>query len=301
VYQSSAHPILRIFVCKGELVVQFSCAQPAKQVYQKRGSMVRSPVLGVTRKGKHPMKVLHLDVLNRYLQAQAALPKKARRPQPLAITISREVGAGGITIAELLAQRLDATEKAPVTCPWAVFDAGLAKRVLEDHELPPNLERFMTEDVRLPVEEIVEEVLGLHPSAWTLVQHTTQTILRLADLGHTILVGRGSNVITARLPNVFHVRLVAPVAVRIRHAAECYHLGEAEAAKLVRVQDHARRRYLGRYFNAEIDDPTLYDVTLNTGRLGFARTAEVIAQLAIQHHSRFCEGIVTDLTKISSQ
>jgi hypothetical protein len=31
---------------------------------------------------------------------------------------------------------------------------------------------------------------------------------------------------------------------------------------------------------AEIDDPTLYDVTLNTGRLGFARAAEGIAQLA---------------------
>jgi hypothetical protein len=28
---------------------------------------------------------------------------------------------------------------------------------------------------------------------------------------------------------------------------------------------------------------SLYDVTLNTGRLGFARTAEAIAQLALQH------------------
>jgi hypothetical protein len=51
----------------------------------------------------------------------------------------------------------------------------------------------MTEDAQLlPVEAIVEEVLGLHPSGWTLVQHTTKTILRLAGLGHTILVGRGA-------------------------------------------------------------------------------------------------------------
>ncbi len=82
---------------------------------------------------------------------------------------------------------------------------------------------------------------------------------------------------------------MAPLATRIRHAAEYYHLSEAEAAKLVNEQDHARRRYLRRYFNAEIDDPTLYDVTLNTGRLGFARTAEVIAQLALQHHHAFAE------------
>ena len=218
---------------------------------------------------------MKVEVFGSYLQSQAALPGMVRELHPLAITISREVGAGGKTIADLLGQRLTAAEKTPAASPWIVFDSSLAKQVLEDHNLPPDLERFMTEDARLlPVEAIVEEVLGLHPSGWTLVQHTTQTILRLAGLGHTILVGRGANVITARLPNVFHVRLVAPLATR---------MSEVEAAKLVREQDHARRRYVRRFFNSEIDDPSLYDVTLNTGRLGFARTAEAIAQLALQH------------------
>jgi cytidylate kinase len=229
---------------------------------------------------------MKIDVFRSYLQSQAVFPEKAREPQ-LAITISREVGAGGRTIGELVGQRLAVSEKTPVSSTWAVFDANLAKQVLEDHKLPPNLERFMTEDARLPVEAIVEEVLRLHPSGWTLVQHTTKTILRLAGLGHVILVGRGGNVITARLPNVFHVRLVAPLAMRIRHTAKYYQLNEAEAAKFVREKDRARRRYVRRYFNAEIDDPTLYDVTLNTGRFGFARAAETIAQLALQHHHAF--------------
>jgi cytidylate kinase len=227
---------------------------------------------------------MKVDIFGSYLQSQAALPEQVRELHPLAITISREVGAGGRTIAEMLGERLTAAEKTPDASPWIVFDSSLAKQVLEDHKLPSHLERFMNEDARLlPVEAIVEEVLGLHPSGWTLVQHTTQTILRLAGLGHTILVGRGANVITARLPNVFHVRLVAPFATRIQHTAKYYHLSEAEAAKLVREQDHARRRYVRRYFNSEIDDPSLYDITLNTGRLGFAHTAEVIAQMALQH------------------
>jgi cytidylate kinase len=232
---------------------------------------------------------MKVDIFGSYLQSQAGVPEKGRESQPLSITISREVGAGGRTIAELLGQRLTAAEETPAISPWAVFDANLAKQVLEDHKLPPNLERFMAEDARLPVESIVEEVLGLHPAGWTLVQHTTQTILRLAGLGHTILVGRGANIITARLPNVLHVRLVAPFATRIRHSAEFYHLSETEAAKFVREQDQARRRYVRRYFNAEIDDPTLYDVTLNTGRLGFARAAEAIAQLAWQHRNALAE------------
>ena len=235
------------------------------------------------------MKGSQLDVFNRYLKAQVAVPENTREPRPLAITISREAGAGGIMIAELLAKRLTAIEKRAATSPWAVFDANLAKQVLEDHKLPPELERFITEDTRLPIEEIVEELLGLHPSAWKLVQHTTKTILRLAGLGRAILVGRGASVITARLLNVFHVRLVAPLATRIQHAAEYYRLSEAEAAKLVLERDQARRRYLRRYFNAEIDDPTLYDATLNTGRLGFAGSAEAIEQLALQHYRAFVE------------
>ena len=183
------------------------------------------------------MKGSQLQVFNRYLKAQVAMPENTREPRRLAITISREAGAGGIIIAELLAKRLTAIEKTAATSPWAVFDANLAKQVLEDHKLPPELERFITEDTRLPIEEIVEEVLGLHPSAWRLVQHTTKTILRLAGLGRAILVGRGASVITARLLNVFHVRLVAPLETRIRRAAEYYHLSEAEAARLVMERD----------------------------------------------------------------
>jgi cytidylate kinase len=231
------------------------------------------------------MSVSLLNNFSHYLQAQASRPENDRAVRPLAITISREAGAGAVTVAELLRQRLTAAETAPSSSPWAVFDANLAKQVLKDHQLPPDLARFMAEDARLPVEAIVEEILGLHPSGWTLVQQTTQTILRLAGLGHSIVVGRAGNIITARLPNVFHVRLVAPLVTRIQHSAEYYHLSEAEAAKLVREQDQARRRY----FNAEIDEPTLYDVTLNTGRMGFVRAAEVIAEAGLRHHQAFAE------------
>jgi cytidylate kinase len=231
------------------------------------------------------MSVSLLDNFIHYLQTQASRPENDRAVRPLAITISREAGAGAITVAELVRQRLTAAETVPSSCPWAVFDANLAKQVLKDHQLPPDLVRFMGEDARLPVEAIVEEILGLHPSGWTLVQHTTQTILRLAGLGRSIVVGRGGNIITALLPNVFHVRLVAPLVTRIRHCAEYYHLSEDEAAKFVRAQDQARRRY----FNAEINDPTLYDVTLNTGRMGFVRAAEVIAEAGLRHHEAFAK------------
>jgi hypothetical protein len=101
-------------------------------------------------------------------------------------------------------------------------------------KLPPQLESLMTEEAKLPIEEVVEELLGLHPSRWTLVQHTTKTILKLVSLGHAVIVGRGSHVITARLPNVLHIRLVAPFSTRLRYFIDYYKLTSYEAEKVLR-------------------------------------------------------------------
>jgi cytidylate kinase len=229
-----------------------------------------------------------LQAFSSYLSSQAAAQEKASQAQQPSITISRETGSGAVTIAQMLVEQLNAASKSPGnTAGWMVFDRNLAKQVLTDHELPQNWERFVVEDARLPVEAIVEELLGLHPTQWTLVQHTTKTILRIASLGRAILVGRGAEAITSRLPFVFHVRLVAPLENRIQHASRYYNLTEEDAAKMIKEADHARRRYLRRYFDADVDDPLLYDVVLNTGRLGFVQTAELIAQAAMGQYAEF--------------
>ncbi|MBV9490415.1 MAG: cytidylate kinase-like family protein [Verrucomicrobia bacterium] len=218
-----------------------------------------------------------------YVQSQSAVPIPEREPHPLAITISREAGAGAVTIAQMVAERLRALEKTPGAPPWTVVDANLAEQVAKDHKLPERLKNLITEEARAPVNTAVEELLGLQPSPWTLVQHTTETILRLAQLGRVILVGRGGNIITARLSHVLHVRLVAPWDDRVNHLARLSEVSHAEAARIAKSRDQARRAYLRRYFNVEIDDPTLYDLTLNTGRLGFARTADLILEAARSH------------------
>jgi cytidylate kinase len=231
-----------------------------------------------------------LQAFSSYLSSQAAAQDKVYQPQQPSITISRETGAGAVTIAQMLVERLNAVSKpSGDTASWMIFDRNLAKHVLTDHELSQNLEKFMVEDARLPVEAIVEELLGLHPTQWTLVQHTTKTILRLAALGRAILVGRGAEAITSRLPFVFHVRLVAPLEKRIQHTSKYYKLTEEDAAKMIKEADHARRRYVRRYFDADVEDPLLYDLVLNTGRLGFVRTAELIAQAAMRHHEEFLD------------
>src|SRR5271169_5176248 len=177
------------------------------------------------------MKKNLLDDFRRYLEAQYALAEKKPRPQMPAITISREAGAGAITIGQLVAKILDQRCPGNPACPWAVFERNLVEKMLQDHKLPAALERFMPEDAAFPLNDAVETLLGLHPSSWTLVEHTTHTIRRLAIMGNVILIGRGSNIISAHLPHVLNVRLVAPFRDRVRHVEEYHQVKPAEAAQ----------------------------------------------------------------------
>src|SRR5260370_35208665 len=121
----------------------------------------------------------------------------------------------------------------------------------------------MVEDGGLPVESIVEELLGLHPNTWWLTQQTTKTILRLASMGRVIMVGRGAEVITQLLPYVFHVRLVGPLSNQLPQATDFYGLSPNAATLKVSQEDHASKRYRRRHFCAEGANPSQCPVTSN--------------------------------------
>jgi cytidylate kinase len=113
------------------------------------------------------------------------------------------------------------------------------------------------------------------------VEHITQTVWRLAIMGNVILIGRGSNIISAHLPHVFHVRLVAPLRERVRQVEKYYQVKPAKAAQMVQELDEARRRYLRQYFRTDIDDPLQYHLTINTAHTGYEKAARIIANLVI--------------------
>ena len=197
------------------------------------------------------------------------------RPGP-AVTISHQTGAGAHEIADRVARILQETEPRSVHA-WKVFDRQLVEKALEDHHWPKALANKMPEDKRSYIDDVMDELFGLRPPSWVLAPQVAETTLRLAAAGHVILVGRGAAVVTAQLPNVFHVRLIASLPKRIERVQKLHGLDPELAARFIRKEDRGRRRYVKAHFHARLDADLLYDLVINTDRVAGGDAAALIA------------------------
>ena len=103
--------------------------------------------------------------------------------------------------------------------------------MLSEHHLPKELGLLMPEDRRSYIQDILDDLMGLRPPSWVLEPKIAETVLHLADAGHVILVGRGASIITERMPNIFHVRLIGSLPKRIERVQTLQKLTPQEAAK----------------------------------------------------------------------
>lgn len=195
-----------------------------------------------------------------------------------AITISRQTGAGAVSVGEEIARYLN-DRAGNQECEWTVFDKNLIQKVLEDHALPARLERFMPEDIPNRVREAFGDMFGIHPPTWELLKLTNDTIYRLARMGNCIIVGRGGNIVTRDLPNVLHLRLVGSFEGRVERCMRYYDVTEQEARELIKRQDRARRRYLLGYFDEEVDDPLNYHAIFNVDAVPVERLVQLVVQM----------------------
>ena len=203
-----------------------------------------------------------------------------------AVTISRQAGCGALVVAQKLAEYLQSRSPKDA-CPWTVFDRNLMDKVLEDHNLPTRLARLLPEDTISKIDDILAELFDVRPSVETIVRQTTETVLRLASLGNVILIGRGGNVITAELPHMLHVRLVAPLEKRVEYSHREYHkynLTLDQARKFCLNEDRGRERYLKKYFNTDINDSLLYHMIINTGLVNYDDAAKLIGDAVLNLH-----------------
>jgi hypothetical protein len=202
-----------------------------------------------------------------------------------AITISHQTGAGAPEIAERLTHLLQKTGLKGDR-PWTLYNHHLIENALQEQRLPKQMADKITEEKRFFINELIDDVLDLQPPSWVLVPQVRETMLRLAEAGYAILVGHGATVVTAKLPDVFHVRLTGSLSRRIERVQQAEKLASGAASELVRTEDRKRNKFLKAHFHVRLDNELLYDLAINTDRISIEDATAVISEGAQRFFAR---------------
>ncbi len=194
------------------------------------------------------------------------------------ITISREYGSGGSSIAKRVATTLD----------WRLVDnelveevaarAGMsADQVSEKEERGPTFVERLARVLTVATPEVLGPSTAELPEQEEarLVKLTEQVVAEAAQ-DHAVLVGRAAVAVVGRRDGALHVKLVASPAWRAATVAQRLAIPLDEAQRRVRDVDAHRARYHKQYYDRDWNDPRTYHMTLNTEWLGMERSAAVI-------------------------
>lgn len=211
------------------------------------------------------------------LNQQAA---QIQRPVPF-ITLSRQFGCEAINLADLLASQFDALENLE-SGSWQVYSRKLIEAMADQQYSYDQLMSALGSKARGAIEEFVETLVG-QISDLKLLHKLVRTIRATATLGRCIIVGRGSAIVTRDLPGGIHVRLVASEESRLKRLVERYGWSEGEARQELIEQDSYRHSFYQKYLHRDSNDPEIYDLVLNAGRLS---QDEMVSQILTLFQTR---------------
>ena len=183
------------------------------------------------------------------------------------VTLSREPGSGGRIIAGRLAEKLSID----------IFHQEVIHQIAESADVSATVLETLDERGLNTLEHWISSLVHerhLWPDRY--MQHLMKVIGTIGSHGRAVVVGRGANFI---LPpeKRFAVRIVAPQAWRIENVSKEFDISLEEARRRVLRTDSDRRAFIRKYFNADIADPTNYDLVINTNTLKLDDAVNVIS------------------------
>src|SRR3954451_11325423 len=205
------------------------------------------------------------------------------------ITISRQFGALGLPVGRRLAEKYGAEFLDRAIVAQVAVRSGIPEARLKtyDERLPSIWQRIASalgsgapEIGAPPAVEDEPPAISIHER---LVRLTRGVVEGGAAGGDSVIVGRGGAFLLARKSGVLNVALVASLDDRVRYllsrvddAPDAEQLDERALRSLCKSIDAARAEYIRGTFGADWMDARNYDLVIDTGRLGVARTVELI-------------------------
>lgn len=196
------------------------------------------------------------------------------------LSISRQFGAGGRTLAERLARRLGYTYSDEELVGRLAARTGIDRAVVETAG-------------RQAIDKSKGFISGLLSTGFFLrflgqssaegPEDKLASILReiipeMAARGNIVFLGRGSQFILPTAPGIIKVFLTAEEEDRVRFMMEKYDLSLQQAQKSVREFRKNRENFLSR-FTTSPNDVSIYTLCINTSLVSLDKAEVLICRL----------------------
>lgn len=215
-----------------------------------------------------------LEALVKAIETETHSRTRSHATQPgCVISVSRNCGSGGDTIARTLAERFN----------LRYFDRDIITAIAKVADVDENTVRLLDEQGCCAMR-----------AAWLRAMFGNQTLFKdtyrqmlvgvvfgILRTGGVIL-GRGANFILDRYP-IFRLRVVGSPEICARRFAEERHMEEKEALTEVKKIDRTRAEFIKNLCHHDINEPEAYDLVINTDHISVDEAPEVIIE-AMRHH-----------------
>ena len=202
------------------------------------------------------------------------------------ITIGRQFGSGGREIGIRLAKALNVPFYDKELLRKAAEKSGLCEKIFENFdERPKSLLYSIAMDSYL----FSLPGAGASDSLEQKVYLATYDAIRhVADEGPCVLIGRCADYILRNRPDVVRVFVHADPEFCVEQAMKVDSLPENEVRKKISEIDDYRARYYKHHTGHDWYDARNYDLSINSGVLGFEGVVEEIVRY-MEVRSEFCK------------
>ncbi len=178
------------------------------------------------------------------------------------ITISNELGSGGVDIGQRVAQSLG----------YVFVDKRTSDRVFRQYGLTKFDQVYST----------APSILDLLNSDNLLIVSMLNEILEaLAQRGNIVILGRAGFAVLGQYADVLSVHINATLPDRVQRVMVREGLTDAAAVEeQVRDDDNMHRKFVQRFYNRQWDDPAGFGLMLNTSALAADTVVKQIVDAA---------------------
>jgi len=197
------------------------------------------------------------------------------------ITISRQYGAGGITLGQKIADEFGYIFADREIIEKVAEMANVSTHFVEtvEKEAGGKFSKFISRMVSKPlVERVLKDEHG-YIDEEIYLDYLVLIIAQLADDGNVVILGRGSQYILNDHPDAFHILLINTFENRVRFMEKNYELSHKRAVQIVKSEDKRRTNLYRKLGKTDYDNPFLYHLVLNMSKLQLEEAFGLVCKL----------------------